>query len=168
MPKRSIAEMFWPKVDKCGPDECWEWQGATTSRGVGTQDVRYGIFWVTGRRVRAHRLAYQLHYGVTPLPSVVVCHSCDNTLCCNPDHLMLSSQRANMKDAARKGRIRRGPSHSDDEVRAVHRLRGEGLSMPVIAEQSGLCISTVQDWLCGRRRSSIYEEFHGVQMLEAA
>lgn len=36
----------------------------------------------------------------------VVMHHCDNKLCCNPDHLEVSTQQKNMQDAVSKGRMK--------------------------------------------------------------
>ena len=52
----------------------------------------------------AHRLAWELTFG--PIPDGLhVLHACDNPPCIRPDHLMLGTQRANMRDAGRKGRL---------------------------------------------------------------
>jgi hypothetical protein len=33
--KKDIYERFWMKVDKRGPDDCWEWTANRNSRGYG-------------------------------------------------------------------------------------------------------------------------------------
>ena len=41
-------ERFWAKVDKRGPDDCWEWTGRRYEHG-------YGNFWAGGRGQRSSR-----------------------------------------------------------------------------------------------------------------
>lgn len=78
-PRRvSLAERFWSKVDKRGPDECWNW---TASKQKG-----YGQFMLGGRPRRAHRVAYELLVG--PIPEgLTLDHLCRNPSCVNPAHL---------------------------------------------------------------------------------
>jgi hypothetical protein len=60
---------------------------------------------VNRRMVYAHRLAYELAIG--PIPDgLLVCHHCDQTLCCNPTHLFLGTPRDNSQDMVAKGRWR--------------------------------------------------------------
>lgn len=93
-----IADRFWPKVDKLGPDDCWIWNGSEHGRG-------YGGFSYQGRSVPAQRIAWMLEYGDPPR-HLFVCHRCDVPKCVNPAHLFLGTHQDNMDDMAAKGRGR--------------------------------------------------------------
>lgn len=87
---------FWAKIKKGKPNECWEWQGATRPTNW------YGCFKLNGKAESAHRIVYYLTYKEKP---EMVCHHCDNPLCCNPAHLFGGTRSDNMKDAYYKGRF---------------------------------------------------------------
>lgn len=90
--KKSIEERFWLKVDKCEPDECWLWTGATNgSMGYGT--IQRGA---RGEgHIRAHRLSWEIANG--PIPEeLVVDHLCRTPRCVNPAHMELVTFRENI------------------------------------------------------------------------
>jgi len=96
---------FWSKVDKRGPDDCWEWTASKFKQ-------EYGQFYIKGRGYVAQRIAYLLEFGFIP-EDLFCLHTCDNPPCCNPSHLFLGTHQDNMNDRSSKGRssIRPGESH---------------------------------------------------------
>jgi HNH endonuclease len=92
----SPEERFWAKVDKRGPDDCWEWTGAKS--GVGYGSVRW-----RGRRENAHRVAYQLVVGQIP-EGMHGLHHCDNPPCVNPAHIYVGNQSDNAQDRSKRKR----------------------------------------------------------------
>lgn len=100
-----LLERFAANVDTSGgPDACWPWTGGRNALGYG----RIHVGGSRGRRLFAHRLAYEIAVG--PL-AANACHRCDNPPCCNPAHIFDGSQRDNILDAASKGRIASGDDH---------------------------------------------------------
>ena len=88
---------FFDKVNKT--DSCWLWTAGTRGK------TGYGAFRLNDKVVDAHRVSYELHNGVIP-EGVYVCHTCDNRLCVNPNHIFLGSPKDNWKDGFDKGRIK--------------------------------------------------------------
>jgi len=75
---------------------CWEWQASKTIKGYGR------IRW-NSRSTRAHRIIFSLM--VSEIGSAkLVCHTCDNPGCVNPDHLYLGTAKNNTDDMMRRGR----------------------------------------------------------------
>jgi hypothetical protein len=78
---------------------CWLWLGPYRSRGYGSMSIG------KRRSAPAHRVMLSL---VSPNnnPALYACHHCDVACCINPDHLYWGTQTDNMRDAARRGRIK--------------------------------------------------------------
>ena len=91
-----MKDRFWAKVDVV-EGGCWEWKAALNNG--------YGWFNVDGRIKHAHRVAAFLSKKIDSLDTDLhVLHHCDNTKCCNPDHLFVGTNADNVADRVRKGR----------------------------------------------------------------
>lgn len=99
-------EKFWSRVEILGENDCWHWKKAN-----GDYVWTYGSFKYNKKVSYAHKTAYELHHKII-LPksfpvtenSVLVCHSCDNPWCCNPNHLFLGTPSVNRNDCITKRR----------------------------------------------------------------
>lgn len=94
------ADRFWARVKRGAVDECWKW--------LGERKKGYGRVEIGGVRFRAHRVAFALGWEMSPDTDMCVCHTCDNPICMNPEHLVLQTQLWNIRDRQRKGRNARG------------------------------------------------------------
>lgn len=94
-------KLFWEKViitDNI--DDCWEWTRFKDKDGYGRLSVSENG---QKRMYRSNRLAYYLAYPDTS-KNLMICHSCDNPACCNPNHLVAQSSKYNSQDTVKKGR----------------------------------------------------------------
>lgn len=98
-----MTERFDKFYAPVGKDLCWTWIGAKAGK--------YGVFTVNRRNVYAHRFQYERWTGKQIPQGFVVMHSCDNPSCVNPFHLSVGTQRENIADAVKKGRIAKGEKH---------------------------------------------------------
>lgn len=145
--------------EACG---CWEWNRAQSANGYGSVSFGRAL-----RSVGAHRVAYFLHHGVQP-GELCVCHSCDNPICVNPDHLWLGTKGDNNRDMDAKGRRRAGPHIGGDHPwlrphnigsanpnaklteDVVLRIRASDLTNDALAAELGMSAHTIRDVRRGR------------------
>jgi hypothetical protein len=98
--RQDIVNRFWKKVNipKDYINECWEWQSGKDKDG-------YGRFHIgTGKSpYRSHRFSYEYYFGIIP-DKMLVCHTCDNPSCVNPNHFFIGNNTDNLQDMSKKGR----------------------------------------------------------------
>jgi hypothetical protein len=121
---------------------CWLWTASVAGRG-------YGQIKLPRQRKQeyAHRVSY-------------VCHTCDNPLCVNPDHLWLGSAADNSQDMKSKNRHLYGELNTeakltDDAVRKIKKLLGDGISQSKIAAMFGVGQMAISRIKTGKRWSHI-------------
>lgn len=138
-------DRFWAKVNIGGPDECWEWTAGVTRNGYGQFNLKPRLFY-------ARRIAFLLGQQKQPT-GLLVCHKCDNRLCCNPSHLFLGTHSDNMSDCASKGRLNTTDRHGELHSRArlsekdIHEIRKSDESQACLSARYGVCqahISRIQ------------------------
>jgi len=111
-----FAKEFWenrtkegaqPDLDNphyAGLNRCWGWNGRTLGG--------YAVINVFEKTIGAHRMSYTIHHG--PIPDgMLVMHKCDNKICTNPEHLEVGTQRQNIKDAHKRGLVKKGKEKSN-------------------------------------------------------
>lgn len=105
---------FYARIQRA-PSGCWLWLGARTPEG-------YGTVIVHGKAQRVHRVMYSLKHK-EPYDQYVR-HTCDNTLCVNPDHLVAGTHQDNMLDIIRYERNKKYLTIA--QVQLVRRLAKQG------------------------------------------
>jgi hypothetical protein len=102
--------LFWSKVAKAGPDDCWLWTACITKQsGYGKFTVRLAESMNKPTSFVSHVIARWLATGEWPV-GVCTLHNCpggDNRQCCNPNHLWLGTNSENSADMVAKGRSQR-------------------------------------------------------------
>jgi hypothetical protein len=114
-----------------------------------------GIPGKAGRCVNLHRLVYCQYNGVTleSIKGLCVRHTCDNTRCIEPTHLVIGSWAQNNADRAERGRSAKavparhklGPA----EVAAIGAMFLGGVRKTHLARQFGVDFNVIQKVLNG-------------------
>ena len=110
---------------------------------------------------RAHRFSYEHFKG--PLPKGMhACHKCDESSCCNPDHLFPGTPADNMQDMVRKGRGLVGEKNANTrfteaDVFSIYRDVDAGLSREAIAKKHNVSAVTISHIATGRNWKHLFQ-----------
>ncbi|OOV05797.1 HNH endonuclease [Rhodoferax fermentans] len=158
-------ESFWANVKK-QPSGCWEWQGCTNvPNGYGL------VRWDRKQRV-THRVAAFISGMIVDVKAppnkqdkTHVLHTCDNKLCCNPDHLYLGSYSDNLRHAYKTGLKKPAcGEHANSKltalkVRQIFTKRRQGQPRASVANQFGISKAMVDKIAQGNAWKHITKEF---------
>ena len=118
--------------------KCWEWRASKVTSGYG-QIKGQAPF---GKRLKAHRVSYEIHKG--PIPDgMFVMHTCDNPGCVNPDHLRAGTHSDNMRDMASKKRSRGGGRYHPVDQDKIAGDYARGITVAKIIEENDTTLDTI-------------------------
>jgi hypothetical protein len=125
-----------------GLSSCWPYIGKRKHKDG------YGYPKRNQKPILAHRWSYEHHYQVSVAHDVVVRHTCDNPLCCNPLHLLLGSQADNVRDMHERKRYRNNPRRmfTLEQLNGMKNLRSTGMSQQKIADLYRCSQAAISYW----------------------
>ena len=122
-------ETFFTKTESC-----WDWEGSLRGKG-------YGGFRQNNKMYIASRVSYELYKN--PIPEgLLVCHTCNNPKCVNPNHLYLGTYQENTQQAVKEGRqyIPKGVENGSAKLteEQIFLIREDPRSQRTIAKEYGI------------------------------
>jgi hypothetical protein len=148
-------ERFISKVIKT--KTCWLWNGAKYRFGYGHFRRKINNKWIM---YKAHRYAYEYYKEEIPA-NFLVCHTCDNSSCVNPEHLWIGTHKQNTRDMENKGRWKmiRNKNHNLLNLGIARNIRKYKQQYPTIklkeiAQEWGTSIQQISRIL----RNEIWQE----------
>ena len=156
------------------PDGCISWKGAIGTNGYGVQIISLtetersmaeALCKMQFRQngcatVSAHRLALYVMSGEAKAGGATS-HQCNNSLCVNPAHICMGTQRENLKDASDMGRLKglhRNPRKKVDTLHLADRilpiLTGQK-SIRSVAKEHGMSHGHVSWLVSGKNRPEV-------------
>lgn len=143
----SLRRRLYAGIVRSGDNDCWPW--------VKSFRNGYGAIKHQGRVHSAHRVAFIIAKG-DPGEGMVVMHSCDNTSCCNPAHLIAGTPQENNSEANARGRISRPRGEECPHAKLTEKLvaiiwlhRKTGIGARRISKLTGIRERQIDDVLSG-------------------
>jgi len=116
---------------------------------IGRGSLKFG-----GTQIGAHRLSYELAHGAIP-DGLIVRHTCDVRLCCNPAHLILGTTADNVRDRVERGRSNNWSAPrklTDEQVAEVRAMLADGVQGKDIAAHFHVSVGLISVIKHGKHR----------------
>lgn len=130
-----------------GKKACWPWTGKLAANGR-------PYFTFDGKKRLAYDTVRELVTGKPLDPGKMNRHTCDNKICCNPEHLLIGTHIDNMHDMT--SRERHGLTHH--AVKAIRRALASGQTQQTIADLFGVSRENISAIATGRTYKHIKED----------
>ena len=142
-------------------DECWEFEGATTSNGYAhlAGATLYGEY---REYPYGHRTVWAVFNGRWPSSGEVVQHSCDNPPCVNPAHLIIGTQADNVSTRPRSGRWF-GMSTGKLTPTQVAEIRASNKPQTALAKEFNVSQQTISNVITGKTYDASFGGRGGVR-----
>ena len=100
---------------------------------------------VDGKLDRTHRHVYRKFKGEIP-DGMIVRHTCDNRLCCNPDHLILGTHADNARDRVERRRGATGEKNGRAKLTAeqAEEIRASVFTTSLLSEWYSVSPATIR------------------------
>lgn len=114
-----------------------------------------GKFWLGKFQYWAPRVAYYFEHRKDP-GKLLVRHTCDNSICVNPRHLVLGDCGDNWRDAFERGRAsNQGSQHpfarlTEHNIPDIRRRRAAGETLAAIARSYGVTLQAIHHVVSGK------------------
>lgn len=124
-------------VDRRTPTECWPWRTSISGRypaiSVKCSDGRWRSRSAP-KIVLEHKLGRPLQRGE------LTRHTCDNTVCCNPGHLIPGTSADNSRDMIERNRTQRRDANPNGRLTQaqVDSIVGDRRTLQAIANEFGV------------------------------
>lgn len=140
----TLAESrLWGRLDCREPGKCWNWTGGKSVGGTRPIELRFNSI-----RKYAYAWAWMI-YNRRKIPDgLIMLHSCDNGLCCNPEHLRPGTHAENTADMSDRGRSMKGIPNKrkltkEQKTEIIRRYNAGGISMRALAKEYNVTYETV-------------------------
>ncbi len=120
---------------KINSNDCWEVTSHKPDKNKYIRIRRKGVNY------SLHRVVWEKWIG--PIPeNTLICHSCDNPICINPEHLFIGTDQDNADDKVFKNR--QFSKISKDDIVEIHKLYKQGLYLKGIAKRFNVNYMTIR------------------------
>ncbi len=137
-------DRFWNNVAVGGPDDCWNWKLSQHSNGYGQVGLRINA---QSKILKAHKVAWEIHHNVRLPHGARAKHTCSNKLCCNPHHVIVSTESvhaAYMKLAHARGEVHGMSKLTERQVKII-KYRLNALTTREVADAFSIGYNTIWD-----------------------